>query len=96
MKLTKEQTEQMFKSMRGQLIISQALVLAVNQLKQVDGPMRQVSNILDMEDLITHIFPLCNAINTVDLGLAKPDKIVTETLAGQRQEKFDGVPADNQ
>ena len=45
-------------SLRGQLIISQALIIAIRELKKVPSPYTEKSNILDMEDLHRHVFPL--------------------------------------
>ena len=43
---------------RGQYIISQALFIASMQLKKVELPHREVSNIKDMEFLLVELFPL--------------------------------------
>ena len=45
-------------SLRGQLIISQALIIAIQELKKVPSPYTETSNILDMEDLHRHLFPI--------------------------------------
>ena len=45
-------------SLRGQLIISQALIIAIQELKKVPSPYTEKSNILDMEDLHRHLFPI--------------------------------------
>ena len=44
------------KSMRGNVIIGQALAIAVKALRQVDSPFREVSNIEDMEMLGETLF----------------------------------------
>ena len=50
-------------SPRGQFIIAQALVVAVEELSKVKGPMREYSNIEDMNLLIGVLYPgLADAI----------------------------------
>lgn len=44
-------------SPRGQFIIAQALVVAVEELSKVKGPMREYSNIEDMNLLIGVLYP---------------------------------------
>jgi hypothetical protein len=50
--------EELFTSPRGQYIVSQALTVAINVLKEVPEPYREVSNIEDMEILRDELFPL--------------------------------------
>ena len=45
-------------SLRGQYIISQALAVAIKQLKSVPEEHREVSNIADMEFLLDGVFPM--------------------------------------
>lgn len=45
-------------SLRGQYIISQALAVAIKQLKSVPEEHREVSNIADMEYLLDGVFPM--------------------------------------
>lgn len=45
-------------SMRGNLIISQALVFAISAMKKVPKERREVSNIQDMELLMEELFPM--------------------------------------
>jgi hypothetical protein len=60
---------------RGQFIISQALCLAIEKLKEVDGAMREVSNISDMEYLRDNLFPLYHAVQQID-----PEAHVSEVV----------------
>ena len=56
-------------SPRGQFIIAQALVIAVEELSKVRGPMREYSNIEDMNLLIGIFYPgLANAVRQSYLG----------------------------
>ena len=56
-------------SPRGQFIIAQALVIAVEELSKVRGPMREYSNIEDMNLLIGILYPgLANAVRQSYLG----------------------------
>lgn len=45
-------------SPRGQYIMSQALFIAAMQLKTVELPYREASNIADMEFLLVELFPI--------------------------------------
>jgi hypothetical protein len=51
-------------SVRGQYIISQALCLAIEKLKDENIPMnmREVSNVTDMEYLRDELFPIYKAV----------------------------------
>lgn len=51
-------------SERGHYIISQALVVAIKQLKKVPIPHREISNIQDMEMLL-ELFPIYAAVENV-------------------------------
>ena len=50
------QTTQHTFSMRDQLIIAQALVLGIQELEKVPAPFTEVSNILDMKNLLNESF----------------------------------------
>ena len=52
-----------FNSMRGQLIISQALYVASRALSKEEFP--ETSNIKDMEYLLEHCFPIFPVIQNV-------------------------------
>ena len=45
-------------SLRGRLILGQALSIAIAELEKVEGAHRQVSNIADMRDLLTSDLPI--------------------------------------
>jgi hypothetical protein len=45
-------------SMRGQLILGQALSLAIKQLETIPVPRREISNIKDMRFLRDELFPM--------------------------------------
>ena len=49
-------------SMRGQLILSQALCLAIEKLNEMPENRREVSNISDMQYLLDHLFPIYKAV----------------------------------
>ena len=51
-------------SERGNYLISQALVLAIKDLKKVPKPRREVSNIQDMEVLL-ELFPIYAIIDNM-------------------------------
>ena len=57
-----DQARHFASSMRGQYILSQALCLAIEKLNEVPEPMREVSNISDMELLRDEIFPIYKAV----------------------------------
>ena len=50
-------------SARGEYIISQALVIAIEQLKAVPDKQREDSNIADMEYLLDKVYPLFKLAN---------------------------------
>jgi len=62
-------------SMRGQYIVSQALCLAVKEMRKVKEPHTEHSNICDMEYLIETLFPICRLIEGVE---EKRDKAIKE------------------
>ena len=45
-------------SLRGRLILGQALGLAIAELEKVEGEHRQISNIADMRDLLESDLPI--------------------------------------
>ena len=45
-------------SLRGRLILGQALTIAVNELSKVEGAHRQVGNIADMQMLLDSNLPI--------------------------------------
>lgn len=45
-------------SLRGRLILGQALTIAVNELSKVEGAHRQVGNISDMQMLLDSNLPI--------------------------------------
>ena len=55
-------------SIRGQYILSQALCLAIEKLKEVPENRREVSNISDMELLLDNLFPMFKAVQTAQQG----------------------------
>jgi hypothetical protein len=52
-------------SMRGQYIMSQALTVAIDTMKQVEPPHTEFSNIADMEYLRDEIFPIFKAVEAI-------------------------------
>jgi hypothetical protein len=55
----REQALDFFRSMRGQLIIGQALAVAVDTMDKVEPPaMRERSNIADMQFLLDNLFTM--------------------------------------
>lgn len=57
-KQQKDMALELFSSMRGKYIISQALTVAIDEMKKVDDTHKEVSNIEDMEMLRDTLFPL--------------------------------------
>ena len=58
-----DQAKDFATSMRGQYILSQALCLAIEKMKEVEPEhMREVSNISDMEYLRDELFPIYKAV----------------------------------
>ena len=45
-------------SLRGQLILGQALVIAIDKLEEVPEPYKEISNIADMQYLLDTLFAL--------------------------------------
>ena len=54
----REEAYELFKHMRGQYIIGQALYLAISKLKEVPKEKREISNIKDMEKLGEFLFTI--------------------------------------
>ena len=48
--------------LRGQLLISRALCIAVKVLRKQPKHLREASTIADMEMIIEHVFPIYSAI----------------------------------
>ena len=63
-----EQATEFAASIRGQYIISQALWHAIVKLNEVPEPMREVSNISDMEYLLDNLFPMFKAVQLAQQG----------------------------
>ena len=58
-----DQAKDFATSMRGQYILSQALCLAIEKMKEVEPEhMRETSNISDMEYLRDELFPIYKAV----------------------------------
>ena len=57
-----DQARDFASSIRGQLILSQALCLAIEKMKEVPEPRREVSNIADMEYLRDELFPIYKTV----------------------------------
>lgn len=57
-KQQKDMALELFSSMRGKYIISQALTIAIDEMKKVEDTHKEVSNIEDMEMLRDTLFPL--------------------------------------
>jgi len=64
----KDQAIEFASSMRGQYILSQALWHAIVKLNEVPEPMREVSNISDMEYLLDNLFPMFKAVQLAQQG----------------------------
>jgi len=58
---------QLVQSPRGQYILSQALVVAIDTMSKVEPPHREVSNIADMQFILDHLFPMYAAIHTMEV-----------------------------
>tara|TARA_B100000749_G_scaffold182616_1_gene141088 strand:+ start:1244 stop:1447 length:204 start_codon:yes stop_codon:yes gene_type:complete len=52
------QAAKFLSTLRGRLILGQALELAIRELEKVEGAHRQVSNIADMRDLLDSGLPI--------------------------------------
>jgi hypothetical protein len=63
-------------SMRDQLIIAQALVLGIQELEKVPAPFTEVSNILDMKDLLNG--PFNQFAQVAELMAGESDRINTQ------------------
>jgi hypothetical protein len=61
-------------SLRGQLLISQALCIAVKVLRKQPKHLREVSNIADMEMLIEHVFPIYSVVEKAQEAKKHEDK----------------------
>jgi len=56
-------------SNRGHYILAQALVLAIKELDKVDGAMKEVSNISDMQYLLDNYFDVYQHVLKLDLSV---------------------------
>ena len=63
-----EQATEFAASIRGQYIISQALWHAIVKLNEVPEPMKEESNISDMEFLLDNLFPMYKAVQLAQQG----------------------------
>jgi len=63
----KKETEvvELFHSIRGKFIMSQALVIAIKELEKVDYEFREVSNINDMKSLL-ELFPIYTLVGAAE------------------------------
>jgi len=57
---------QLLQSFRGSYVISQALSIAVEQMKKIEPPYREESNIQDMEMLLETLFPMYSAVKRAE------------------------------
>jgi hypothetical protein len=57
-----DQARDFASSIRGQLILSQALCLAIDTMNEVPEPRRESSNISDMEYLRDELFPIYKVV----------------------------------
>ena len=64
--LEKKEAIKFAQSMRGQLIISQALMVAITKLRMVDKPLQQTSNIKDMEYLLNELYPIYKIVKEAE------------------------------
>ena len=64
--LEKKEAIKFAQSMRGQLIISQALMVAITKLRMVDKPLQQTSNIKDMEYLLNELYPMYKIVKEAE------------------------------
>ena len=56
-------------SNRGHYILAQALVIAIKELDKVDGAMKEVSNISDMQYLLDNYFDVYQHVLKLDLSV---------------------------
>ena len=64
----KDQAIEFASSMRGQYILSQALWHAIVKLNEVPEPMKEESNISDMEFLLDEVFPMYKEVQLAQQG----------------------------
>ena len=69
-----EQTSSVNLSLRERYLIAQALVLGIEKLAEVEGPMREYSNMQDMGDLLkSQMFgPFAVAVLECQRAIGKP------------------------
>lgn len=68
-----EMAKELFLSMRGRYIISQALCKAIEVMKKEPKMQREVSNIEDME-MLGEIFPICFQLDELERTTKKEEK----------------------
>jgi len=56
-------------SNRGHYILAQALVIAIKELDKVDGAMKEVSNMQDMQYLLDNYFDVYQHVLKLDLSV---------------------------
>lgn len=54
-------------SNRGHFILAQALVIAIKEMDKVEGAMKEVSNISDMQYLLDNYFDVYQQIHKLDV-----------------------------
>jgi hypothetical protein len=69
----KQYAKELFGSMRGQFIVSQALVKAIEAMSKVPTNRREVSNMQDMEMLLT-LFPIYAVVDASEKAFAYLNK----------------------
>ena len=65
-------------SNRGHYILAQALVLAIKELDKVDGAMKELSNMQDMQYLLDNYFDVYQQVLNTDMDFRA--KLATELL----------------
>ena len=95
-KLTKKEKNQLkdaaiefMQTMRGQLILGQALYIAMAELKKAKYP--EVSNIADMKFFMDNLFPLYAELNAPEI-IAAQKKLLLQHEAKIAAEIADQVP----
>lgn len=68
MENTQEAAAEFASSMRGQLIVSQALHYGIKALEQVEPKLREESNLNDMKYLYNELYPLFAAVAETELS----------------------------
>ena len=63
-------------SNRGHYILAQALFIAMNELNKVEGVMKEVSNIADMQYLLDNYFDMYQQILKLDIPVVNMQEMV--------------------